>query len=81
MLVSSGVIGGVTAEYVPAAEDDAFSAYVRMCFNGTDAGAATVFLDIEDVRYLAEVLPGLLMAHDAAEHAAAERDAIQAEAA
>lgn len=81
MMVSSGVAGGVTAEYTPAVEEDALSAYVRVRLNGTDAGVLAVFLDIEDVRYLAEVLPGLLMAHDAVEHAAAERAAAAAEAA
>ncbi|WP_156910267.1 hypothetical protein [Nocardia mangyaensis] len=55
-------------------------AYIRVEFV-TDYGSATLHLTMEDARVLAEQLPGLLMAHDAAEHAAREQAAAIAEAA
>ncbi|MEU4807917.1 hypothetical protein AB0H20_01820 [Nocardia fluminea] len=42
-------------------------AHVRLRLNGMD-GSERLILDIEHVRQLAEELPKLLMAHDAAEH-------------
>ncbi|MFD4462472.1 hypothetical protein [Nocardia sp. NPDC058480] len=60
----------VTAEYIEAhtlttarGTEHWIRAYVRLQVSA-DAG---LVLDIEHVRQLAEVLPGVLMAHDAAE--------------
>ncbi|WP_328411238.1 hypothetical protein [Nocardia sp. NBC_00403] len=44
-----------------------------------EAGYATLQLTMDDARVLAEMLPGLVMAHDATEHAAAEHAAAVAE--
>lgn len=70
----------VSAEYVAARTLTSvaghvynLSASVRLTLNDD----AYVHLDIEDVRYLAEVLPGLVMAHDAAEHVRAEQVAAE----
>lgn len=52
--------------------------HVRLRLSGED-GSDWLILDIEHMRQLAEELPRLLMAHDAAEHAAREQAAAVAE--
>ena len=81
MLLSTSMNDTVAAEYEPAGPTEngrQSSAYVRVKLSG-GYGMATVFLDIEHVRELAEVLPDILMTHDAAEHAAKEHAAAVAE--
>lgn len=73
--------GELTAEYFPDIDESAYTACVRVRFTRTDDAEVAVFLGIEDVRYLADELPRLLMAHDAAEHAAKEQAKAKAEAA
>lgn len=70
-LSTSARADDVLAEYIAAhpfisgsGRVYAMKASVRL----TLSADAYVMLDIEHVRYLAEVLPGLVMAHDAAEH-------------
>ncbi|MFD3458229.1 hypothetical protein ACFWVM_00800 [Nocardia fluminea] len=55
-------------------------AHVRLRLNGMD-GSERLILDIEHVRQLAEELPKLLMAHDAAEHVRIEQAAAEKSAA
>ncbi|MFQ6332131.1 hypothetical protein ACLMAL_39325 [Nocardia sp. CWNU-33] len=58
------------------------SATVWICLDSNRGSShATMFLDIEHVRELAQRLPELLMAHDAAEHARAEQAAAEKSAA
>ncbi|MFD6216641.1 hypothetical protein [Nocardia salmonicida] len=70
--------------YVPAHTANAgvgepfeMAAYVRVGLSGD----ASMILDIEDVRELAQRLPDMLMSHDAAEHAAKEHAAAESKAA
>ncbi len=77
---STGAHDEVVAEYIPAEPEEAFSAYVRVRLTG-GSGSATMFLDIEHVRVLTQVLPDLLMSHDAAQRVAREQAAAIAEAA
>ncbi|MGO4614408.1 hypothetical protein AB4305_08800 [Nocardia sp. 2YAB30] len=84
MSVRVGLCASMTVEYHPPRDSEhgfTIPASVWVCLDSEQSGGSTVFLDIEHVRQLAEVLPGLLMAHDAAEHAAAEQSAAIAEAA
>lgn len=81
MFVSSGVWGRTVAEYLEEVHESANPAYVRVRLNETSGGDVNIFLEIEDVRYLAEVLPGLMMAHDAAERVRAEQVAAEKSAA
>ncbi|WP_131816647.1 hypothetical protein [Nocardia salmonicida] len=70
-LSSTAHADDVVAEYIAAHPFTSRSgrvydmkASVRLTLNAD----TYVTLDIEHVRYLAEVLPGLVMAHDTAEH-------------
>ncbi|MEU3014701.1 hypothetical protein [Nocardia asteroides] len=81
-LRSSQAIDGVVAEYEAASSFTGasgyvhdVSAYVRLRLTGVDGSDTRLLLDIEHVRYLAEVLPDLLMSHDAAERPAREQAA------
>ncbi len=80
---SSGTLAALEVEYHPAKVNDhgyTRPASVWVLLESEKTGAHTaVFLDIEHVRQLAEQLPGLLMAHDAVEHAAKEHAAAMAE--
>lgn len=80
---SSGTLTALEVEYHPAKVSDhgytrPASVWITM-ENERASGHTAVFLDIEHVRQLAEQLPVLLMAHDAAEHAAREQAAAVAE--
>lgn len=81
LIVSSGAWDQTTAEYVEEVDESADPAYVRVRLDETSAGDVDLFLRIEDVRYLADALPYLLMTHDAAERADAERMAARKSAA
>ena len=63
----------MTLTYDPKRHDDeinlTYPASVWVTLENKRAGRSTLFLDMEHVRQLAEELPALLMAHDAAEHA------------
>jgi hypothetical protein len=79
-----GVCASMTVEYHPLRDSDYGSkipASVWITLENEHSGGSTVFFDIEHVRQLAEQLPGLLMIHDAAEHAAKEQAVAIAEAA
>ncbi|MFD5179773.1 hypothetical protein ACFWM1_28475 [Nocardia sp. NPDC058379] len=67
--------GQVEAVYVPEIDQASYRGSVRILLDDTTAGDVTVLLEIPAVRYLAEILPDLLMAHDAADHALAEQRA------
>ncbi|WP_280452215.1 hypothetical protein [Nocardia cyriacigeorgica] len=75
----------VTAEYHPPRDSGhgfMHPASIWVVLESSDTGGhSTVFLDIEDARELAELLPALVMAHDAAERSAAEKSAAESKAA
>ncbi|MGW4774956.1 hypothetical protein ACWEO2_43895 [Nocardia sp. NPDC004278] len=84
MSMHVGLCASMKVQYHPARDSEhgfKVPASVWISLDNEHSGGSTVYLDIEHIRQLAEELPGLLMAHDAAEHAAAERAAVQAEAA
>ncbi|WP_433758136.1 hypothetical protein [Nocardia sp. CA-135398] len=86
MTVSSCSFEDVNAEYHPARDiGDGLivgaTVWVDLENGPGGIGDARLVLSIENARTLAESLTQIVMLHDAAEHAAAERAAVQAEAA
>ncbi|WP_406235329.1 hypothetical protein [Nocardia sp. NBC_01009] len=84
MSMRVGLCASMTVEYHPSRDSEYGSkipASVWITLDNEHSGGSTVFFDIEHVRQLAEQLPGLVMAHDAAEHAVREQAAPIAEAA
>ncbi|MEV6432379.1 hypothetical protein [Nocardia sp. NPDC051463] len=87
---SAGSCDQIGAVYHPATTTEhgyTIPASVWICLDSDRSSShATMFLNIEHVRELAQRLPELLMAHDAAEHArieqlAAEKSAAESRAA
>lgn len=76
--VMSHDAGTLVTEYRPAARADGYDLppRVNVCLEG-ESTLTRLNLSIEHVRQLAEELPRLLMAHDAAEHVAKEQVAAQ----
>ncbi|MFD4440746.1 hypothetical protein ACFWPK_13345 [Nocardia sp. NPDC058519] len=77
-------IATVLVDYLPATPHGilrVIPASVRLRMKDTDGSqTATVFLDMDLVRQLAESLPDLVMTHDAEERAAKEQAKAKAEA-
>lgn len=83
MLTSTSRNTTVTADYVPGVatiSGGPADPHVRVRLGGGE-GMATLFLDMEHVRELAEMFPRIVMAHDAAERDAKVRAAATTEAA
>ncbi|MEV4156596.1 hypothetical protein AB0J48_26595 [Nocardia salmonicida] len=81
--MNSGRIDSVVVDYVPATPREIIrvgpaSARLRLLDND-GSPIATVFLDMDIVRQLAESLPDLVMSHDAEARALAEQAAAIAE--
>ncbi|WP_278260595.1 hypothetical protein [Nocardia sp. AG03] len=82
MSIHTGYSKGVELEYDAPKQHEGMSigAYVRINLH-SDRGSFSLVLRIEEARAVAEQLPALIMAHDAAEHAAKERAAAESKAA
>lgn len=83
--MNSGEIASVRVDYVPATPHELIRmvpASVRLRLRDSDGSpTATVFLDMDLVRQLAESLPDLVMTHDAEQRFAREQAAAIAEVA
>ncbi|MEV0854617.1 hypothetical protein [Nocardia fluminea] len=83
--MNSGEIATVQADYVPATPHEVVRvvpASVRLSLRDSDGSpTATVFLDMDLVRQLAESLPDLVMTHDAEEQFTKAQAKAKAEAA